>query len=99
MSTAASHVLRGVPQQVTVAEQVKHTCIAVYSALLVEPTYLDPTSGSTTTSSTSTRYCDDINMLTVPKQQHKRKAPSIFEGNKQDHSSGPTTTFKDWATK
>eukprot|EP00971_Amphidinium_carterae_P213454 4236092-Amphidinium_carterae.3 len=36
-------------------------------------------------------------MLTIPKQQpHKRELPSIFEGNKQEPSQGPTTTFKNW---
>eukprot|EP00971_Amphidinium_carterae_P089161 1764536-Amphidinium_carterae.1 len=40
----------------------------VYSALLVKPTRLDPTSVSTTTWSTSTRCISDINMLTTPKQ-------------------------------
>eukprot|EP00971_Amphidinium_carterae_P172530 3420061-Amphidinium_carterae.2 len=39
-------------------------------------------------------------MLTVPKQQpHRRELPSVFEGNKQDQTLGPTTTFKNWASE
>eukprot|EP00971_Amphidinium_carterae_P111330 2205238-Amphidinium_carterae.1 len=39
-------------------------------------------------------------MLTTHKQQkHKRKLFSTFEGNKQDQTLGPTTTFKNWASK
>eukprot|EP00971_Amphidinium_carterae_P297601 5912642-Amphidinium_carterae.1 len=45
----------------------------VNSALLVKPTYLDPTSGSIMTWSTG----GYINMFPVPKQQsHKRELPS-----------------------
>eukprot|EP00971_Amphidinium_carterae_P176662 3502532-Amphidinium_carterae.1 len=32
-------------------------------------------------------------------QQHKRNSPSIFKGNKPHQSSGPTTTFKNWAAE
>eukprot|EP00971_Amphidinium_carterae_P309109 6142490-Amphidinium_carterae.1 len=72
----------------------------VYSALLVKPTLLDPTSVNTTTWSTSTRCSGAISMLTTPKQQpHKREIPSTFEGNKQDQTLGPTTTFKNWASE
>eukprot|EP00971_Amphidinium_carterae_P123984 2455616-Amphidinium_carterae.1 len=66
---------------------------------LLSTTLLDSTSVSTTTLSTSTRCSSDINMLTTPKQQHKRVLPSTFEGNKQDHTFGPITTFKNWAAK
>eukprot|EP00971_Amphidinium_carterae_P006729 132699-Amphidinium_carterae.1 len=45
----------------------------VYSALLVKPTLLDPTSVSATTWYTSTRCSSDINMLTTPKQQQEQK--------------------------
>eukprot|EP00971_Amphidinium_carterae_P104503 2069482-Amphidinium_carterae.1 len=39
-------------------------------------------------------------MLSVPKQQsHKRKLPSVFEGNKQTEQQGPTMTFKNWAAE
>eukprot|EP00971_Amphidinium_carterae_P054648 1076540-Amphidinium_carterae.1 len=49
----------------------------VYSALLVKPSLLDPTSVSTTTWSTSTRCRSDINMFTFPKQQpHRRELPT-----------------------
>eukprot|EP00971_Amphidinium_carterae_P265443 5265833-Amphidinium_carterae.1 len=66
----------------------------VNSALLVNPTYLDRTSGSTTTWPTSTRSRNDINMLSILKQQsHKRELPSVFEGNKQAEQQGPTTTM------
>eukprot|EP00971_Amphidinium_carterae_P217684 4321076-Amphidinium_carterae.1 len=72
----------------------------VYSALLVKPTFLDPTSWSTMTWSTSTRCRSDINMLTVPKQQpHRRDLPTVFEGNKQDQQQGSMTTFKNWAAE
>eukprot|EP00971_Amphidinium_carterae_P232711 4618280-Amphidinium_carterae.1 len=73
----------------------------VYSALIVKPTYLDPTSGSTTTWSTSTKSRGYINMLSVPKQQsHKREVPALFEGNKQQEQKRPTTTtFKNWAAE
>eukprot|EP00971_Amphidinium_carterae_P350406 6491525-Amphidinium_carterae.1 len=67
-----------------------HDC--VNSALLVKPTFLDPTSGSSMTWSTLTRCSSDINMLTTPKQQpHKRELHPVFEGNKQDNTLGPTT--------
>eukprot|EP00971_Amphidinium_carterae_P151645 3005963-Amphidinium_carterae.1 len=72
----------------------------VYSALLVKPTRLDPTSVSITTWSTSTRCRSDINMLTIPKQQpHRRELPTVFEGNKQDQQHSSMTTFKTWATE
>eukprot|EP00971_Amphidinium_carterae_P041919 823730-Amphidinium_carterae.1 len=58
------------------AEQGLHCKYRVNSALLVEPTYMDPTSGSTTTWSTGS-----INMLSSPKQtSHKRDLPAMFEG-------------------
>eukprot|EP00971_Amphidinium_carterae_P226021 4482949-Amphidinium_carterae.1 len=39
-------------------------------------------------------------MLSVPKQQsHKRKLPTVFEGNKPSEQQGATTTFKNWAAK
>eukprot|EP00971_Amphidinium_carterae_P028575 562616-Amphidinium_carterae.1 len=64
-----------------VQQQAEHGLVPgydpVYSALLVKPTFLDPTSMSTTTWFTSTRCSSDINMLTVPKQQpHRRELPS-----------------------
>eukprot|EP00971_Amphidinium_carterae_P298997 5940048-Amphidinium_carterae.1 len=72
----------------------------VYSALLVKPSFLDPTSGSTLTRSTSTRCRSYINMLTVPKQQpHRRDLPTVFDGNKQDQQQGSMTTFMNWAAE
>eukprot|EP00971_Amphidinium_carterae_P207647 4120350-Amphidinium_carterae.1 len=72
----------------------------VLSALLVKPTFLDPTCVSTTTRSTSTRCISDINMSATPKQQpHRRDLPSVFKGNKQDQTLGPTTTFKNWTSE
>eukprot|EP00971_Amphidinium_carterae_P216552 4298787-Amphidinium_carterae.1 len=72
----------------------------VNPALLVKPTYLDPTSGNTTTWSTLPTDRSDINTLSVPKQQsHKRELPAVFEGNKQNEQQGPTTTFKNWAAE
>eukprot|EP00971_Amphidinium_carterae_P195280 3875002-Amphidinium_carterae.3 len=39
-------------------------------------------------------------MLSVPKQQsHKKKLPTVFEGNKQTEQQGPMTTFKNWAAE
>eukprot|EP00971_Amphidinium_carterae_P092753 1836725-Amphidinium_carterae.1 len=97
---------QGPPQEFPheVQQQTKNGLVPgyhpVYSALLVKPTFLDPTSMSTTTWSTSTRRSSNINMLTTPKQQpHKRDLPSTFEGNKQDQTLGPTTTFKNWASE
>eukprot|EP00971_Amphidinium_carterae_P267381 5303785-Amphidinium_carterae.1 len=60
--------LRGVLREILqhIPERVKRTCLAVYSALPVEPTYLDPTSGST-------RYCDDINMLIIQQQRQRQR--------------------------
>eukprot|EP00971_Amphidinium_carterae_P297657 5913815-Amphidinium_carterae.1 len=87
-----------------VQQQAEHRRVPGYdpvnAALLVKSTLLDPTSVSTTTWSTSTRCSGDINMLTVPKQQpHRRKLPFVFEGNKQDQTLRPTTTFKNWAAE
>eukprot|EP00971_Amphidinium_carterae_P271091 5379667-Amphidinium_carterae.1 len=51
----------------------------VNSALLVEPTHVDPTSVSTTTWITG-----NINVLSLPKQtSHKRDLSNTFEGNRQ----------------
>eukprot|EP00971_Amphidinium_carterae_P181729 3605619-Amphidinium_carterae.1 len=72
----------------------------VYSAPLVKPTLLDPTSGSTTTWPTPTRCRCYINMLFVLKQQtRKRELPSVLEGNKQAEQQGPTTTLKNCAAE
>eukprot|EP00971_Amphidinium_carterae_P216139 4290218-Amphidinium_carterae.1 len=72
------------------AKQARRTCKTVYSLVAVAPTYLDPTSMST---ASSTRSCG-IYMLSVQQQQRRKEVPSIFEGNKHDTTSGPTTTFK-----
>eukprot|EP00971_Amphidinium_carterae_P236746 4698647-Amphidinium_carterae.1 len=77
-----------------VAEQGLPCNYRANPALLVEPTYLDPTNGSTMTWSTGS-----INMLSLPKQaSHKRELPAVFEGNKPNEQQGPTT-FKNWAAE
>eukprot|EP00971_Amphidinium_carterae_P233154 4627883-Amphidinium_carterae.1 len=78
-----------------VAEQGLPCHYRVNSALLAKPTYLDPTSASTTTWSTGS-----INMLSLPKQtSHKRDLLATFEGNKPNEQQGPTMTFKNWAAE
>eukprot|EP00971_Amphidinium_carterae_P002925 57299-Amphidinium_carterae.3 len=87
------HGRRHKEQRVT--EQGLHCNYRVISALLVEPTYMDQTSVSTTTWSAGS-----INMHSLPKQtSHKRDLPATFEGNKPNEQQGPTTTFKNWAAE
>eukprot|EP00971_Amphidinium_carterae_P034404 677212-Amphidinium_carterae.1 len=33
------------------------------------------------------------------RQRHRREPPSVLEGNQHEQSSGPVTTFKNWATQ
>eukprot|EP00971_Amphidinium_carterae_P230205 4568772-Amphidinium_carterae.1 len=49
-------------------------------------------------------YINEVQWLSTcllhPNNNHtRRKLPSTFEGNKQEQTLGPTTTFKNWASE